>query len=46
MDEYLDVGISEDKYLLKIRGVVFSDFGLYKFKVSSKVGFLEKVFDV
>lgn len=45
-DEHLDVGISEDKHSLKIRGAVPSDSGLYKFKVSSKAGSLEKVFDV
>ena len=46
VDEHLDVGISEDKHSLKIRGAVPSDSGLYKFKVSSKAGSLERVFDV
>ena len=46
VDEHLDVGICEDKHSLKIRGAVPTDSGLYKFKVSSKAGSLEKVFDV
>ena len=46
LDEHLDVGINEDTHSLKIRGAVPSDSGLYKFKVSSKAGSLERVFDV
>lgn len=46
VDEHLDVGINEDTHSLKIRGAVPSDSGLYKFKVSSKAGSLERVFDV
>ena len=46
VDERLDVGIKEDTHSLKIKGAVPSDSGLYKFKVSSKAGSLERVFDV
>ena len=46
VDEHLDVGINQDTHSLKIRGAVPGDSGLYKFKVSSKAGSLERVFDV
>ena len=46
VDEHLDVGVDKDTHSLKIRGAVPDDSGLYKFKVSSKAGSVERVFDV
>lgn len=46
VDEHLNVGIDRDTHSLKIRGAVPDDSGLYKFKVGSKAGSVERVFDV
>ena len=46
VDKHLDAGVDKDTHSLRIRGAVPDDSGLYKFKVSSKAGSIERVFDV